>query len=326
MDEAHLRVISAGPLTTVQDLGRPGWAHLGVTGSGAADAGALALANRLVGNAENAPGLEVILGGFAAQAGGRPLLIAVTGARCPVTIGGRPCPSRALLDLGAGEVLALGAARHGLRCYVAVRGGLGVVPQLGSAATDLLGGLGPAPVADADVLPVSSRWIAGWPVTDLAPGPGDPQPGDVVQLIAMPGPREHVLGPPGLAGLAGQEWRTGQDSDRVGVRLLGRPLPLRSGSGVGTGSGAGSDAATVPSEPVVRGAVQLPPSGQPVLFLADHPVTGGYPVIAVLTRRSADAAAQLRPGDPVRIRLTGRPHWADPADPLSPADSLPVTQ
>jgi biotin-dependent carboxylase-like uncharacterized protein len=312
-------------LTLVQDLGRPGWAHLGVTRSGAADRGAFALANRLVANVEHAPGLEVTLGGLALQAQEGTVQFAVTGASCPITVAGRPSPARALLTLAPGEVLELGPARHGLRCYLAVRGGLDVVPQLGSCATDVLSGLGPAPLADGDTLVVCSAersWASGWPVTDLAPGPGVYAAGvrapgiraagvrvpglradDVVQLLAVPGPRDDLLAGAGLAELTRRDWQAGQDSDRVGVRLRGEPLPMTAGSG------------HLRSEPVVRGAVQVPPSGQPVLFLADHPVTGGYPVIAVLTERSADAAAQLRPGDQVRIAVTARPAWGSDRTP-----------
>ena len=299
---SNLRVLSAGPLTTVQDLGRPGWAHLGVTGSGAADRSAFRLSNRLVANAESAPALEITAGGLRVAVEDGPLLVAVTGAHCPITVGGSGRPHRALLSLRPGDVLQLGSAQQGLRAYLAVRGGFAVPKQLGSSATDTLSGLGPAALTDGDVLPVLSGeegFARGWPVTEIAPGPDDEWPADVVTLTAIPGPRDAILSAP--AQLIGQLWQVSEQSDRVGLRLQGAAVRVA------------EDAGRLPSEPVVRGAVQLPPGGQPMIFLADHPVTGGYPVVAVLTPRSADAAAQLRPGDRVRLELTRRPAWADPA-------------
>ncbi len=294
-----LRVVSAGVLTTVQDLGRPGWAHLGVTRSGAADRAALRLANRLVGNAEDAPAFEVTLGGLAVRAEGGPMLAAVTGAPCPITIAGTGQPHRAVLTLGAGDVLRLASAPRGLRAYLAVRGGLDVPAELGSRSADVLSGLGPAPLHDGDVIQIgygATSFARGWPVTEVAPGAWTEGPGDVVTLTAIPGPREGVL--TGWQ-LTDQTWQVSENSDRVGVRLQGTPLTVQAGAG------------QLPSEPVVRGAVQVPPGGEPVLFLADHPVTGGYPVVAVLTQASADQAAQLRPGDRVRVVLARRPAWAD---------------
>lgn len=297
-----LRVLTAGPLTTVQDHGRPGWAHVGVTRSGAADRSAFRLANRLVANEEAAPALEITLGGVTLQADGGPLLVAVTGAPCPISVGGRAQAHRALFSLEPGDVLHLARAPTGLRAYLAVRGGLDVPAQLGSSATDVLSGLGPAPLKDGDVLQVRSgatSFARGWPVTDVAPGRWDAGLKDVVTLTAIPGPRERALSHTGAAGLTDQVWQVSQNSDRVGVRLCGAAVALAPGSG------------ELRSEPVVRGAVQVPPGGEPVLFMADHPVTGGYPVVAVLTQESADLAAQLRPGDHVRIQLGVRPGWAD---------------
>jgi biotin-dependent carboxylase-like uncharacterized protein len=296
-----LRVLATGPLTTVQDLGRPGWAHLGVTPSGAADRSAFRLANRLVANAEAAPALEVTLGGLAVKAEGGPLLVAVTGAHCPITIDGTDQPHRALLILEPGAVLRLGQAPVGLRGYLAVRGGLKVSAQLGSSATDMLSGLGPAPLQRDDVLQIHSgagSFARGWPVTEVAPGSWDEGLGGVATLTAIPGPRDGVL-TGSLGQLTDAIWQVSENSDRVGVRLLGPALTVS------------GDAAQLPSEPVVRGAVQVPPGGEPVLFMADHPVTGGYPAVAVLTERSADRAAQLRPGDRVRMHLAARPGWAD---------------
>ncbi len=122
-----------------------------------------------------------------------------------------------------------------------------------------------------------------------------------VSLIAVPGPRDDALtGAGALEQFTGQRWQVSENSDRVGVRLAGGALRMAEGTG------------QQPSEPAVRGAIQIPPDGQPVIFLADHPVTGGYPVVAVLTEHSCDLAAQLRPGDGVRIQVSAKPAWADP--------------
>ena len=278
-----LTVLATGPLTTVQDDGRPGQAALGVGRSGACDRGSAALANRLVGNPATAAVLEVTLGGLAVRAEGD-LLVVTTGARCP------GAPHAAPSILRAGQELRLGAPDSGLRSYLAVRGGIDVPPVLGSRATDLLSGLGPAVVAAGDVLPVGQP-SAALPGVDLAPV-ADP-PAHEVSVAVSPGPRADWFGAAGWAALTGQAWRVTSESNRVGLRLDGPPLTrLREGE--------------LPSEGMVRGALQMPPSGAPVLFLADHPTTGGYPVIgyvADLPRSSdVDRCAQLRPGQSVRFR------------------------
>ncbi|WFR66367.1 biotin-dependent carboxyltransferase family protein [Curtobacterium flaccumfaciens] len=180
----------------------------------------------------------------------------------------------------------------GLRAYLAVRGGFAVDPVLGSRSWDSLARLGPAPLAAGDVLPVGGDAEA-WPLVDAVAPPLVPAPGEPVVLDAVPGPRDGWFTPEWRTLLTDQAHRVTPDSDRVGVRTTaGRPL---------------SRAITreLPSEGVETGSLQVPPDGHPILFLADHPVTGGYPVVAVLTPASVDRAAQLRPGDPVRFRITG---------------------
>ena len=279
-----LTVLATGPLTTVQDLGRPGHAAIGVTCSGAADATAAALANRLVGNRPRAALLEVTAGGLRVRAG-RTVLVAATGAPAPVEIDGRAAPFAAPTSLPAGSVLALGLPRQGLRTYLAVRGGIDVPPVLGSRSTDTLSGLGPPPVAAGALLPVGD--LAGEePFVDVAPvGP----PPDRPVLRVLPGPRRDWLADAAWRAFTTQEWRVGSASDRGGLRLTG-PRLVRARDG------------ELPSEGLVPGAVQVPPDGAPVLFLADHPVTGGYPVLAVVVTSDLPLAAQLRPGDGVRFR------------------------
>ncbi|MCZ2820642.1 biotin-dependent carboxyltransferase family protein [Modestobacter sp. VKM Ac-2977] len=278
-----LTVLATGPLTTVQDLGRPGQAALGIGRSGACDRASAALANRLVGNRANAAVLEVTFGGLTLRAEAD-LLVVTTGARCP----GAPHAAPTLLRRG--QELRLGPPASGLRTYLGVRGGIAVPPVLGSRATDLLAGLGPAVIATGDVLPVGEP-VDPAPGVDLAPVP-EPTAGELTATV-LPGPRADWFGDAGWAALTGQAWTVTSESNRVGLRLDGAPLErLRAGE--------------LPSEGMVRGALQVPPSGLPVLFLADHPVTGGYPVIGYVTDADVDACAQLRPGQALRLR-PGRP-------------------
>ncbi|MGY1619275.1 biotin-dependent carboxyltransferase family protein [Geodermatophilus sp. SYSU D00691] len=279
-----LRVVAPGPLATVQDAGRTGWAGIGVPRSGAADRAAHDLANRLVGNRPGAATVEVTAGGLRVRAE-RALLVAVTGAPAPLTVDGRPAAGNAPLTLPAGAELALGVPPVGLRSYLAVRGGVDVPPVLGSRSTDRLSGLGPEPLRAGDLLPVG-RDAGEEPVVDVAPVAA---PSARPVLPVLPGPRRDWLTDEAWTRLVGAEWTVSADSDRVGLRL-GGPRLERARDG------------ELPSEGLVPGAVQVPPDGAPVLFLADHPVTGGYPVLAVVTTAGLPAAAQLRPGDVVRFR------------------------
>lgn len=284
-----LTVLDPGPLTTVQDFGRPGQAALGVGRSGACDRGAHRLANALVGNHPTLATLEVTLGGL--EVGVDDDVVVVTsGARCQMVVEGAdgswPAPHLAPFAVAAGQRLRLGTPAAGLRTYVAVRGGLDVEPVLGSRATDVLSGLGPPVVAAGAVLPVGST-PRPLPGVDVAPAP-EPTNDPLVVRVA-PGPRRDWFGDDAWALLTGQGWTVGSDSNRVGVRLNGEPLPrLREGELV--------------SEGMLRGALQVPPSGLPVLFLADHPVTGGYPVVAYVSDADVDRCAQLRPGQQLRFR------------------------
>jgi biotin-dependent carboxylase-like uncharacterized protein len=287
----ELEVLSTGPLALVEDLGRPGLAASGVGRSGAADRAALRLANRLVANPEDAAGIEVVFGGLAVRARGL-LTVALTGAAAPADVDGTPIGHNALILLRPGQVLRLDTPATGLRTYLAVRGGIAVEPVLGSRSTDVLAGLGPDKLAPGSVLPVGPE-PADLPLVDVAPVAGIP--GDTVLLRAVPGPRAGFLTDP--QALFRTTWTASARSDRVGMRLEGGRLE-RSGS------------EELPSEGMVRGAIQVPPGGEPVLFLADHPVTGGYPVGAVVVDQDVDRAAQVRPGQPVRFVPVPAP-WKD---------------
>ncbi|MDX3754937.1 5-oxoprolinase subunit C family protein [Streptomyces mirabilis] len=288
MTDRALAVVRAGALTTVQDRGRPGHAHLGVPRSGALDAPAAALANRLVGNPVESAVLETTLNGCAL----RPrsvVTVAVTGAPCPVTVGGRPAPWGAPVRVPAGALLDIGPARAGVRSYVAVAGGVAVDPVLGSRSTDLLSGLGPPPLRDGTVLPLG-RPDGMHTRVDVVPHPGPPSE---LVLRVTPGPRDDWFTVSALRTLATGTYRVSSASNRIGLRTEGPSLE-RTVSG------------ELPSEGMVLGAVQVPPDGRPVVFLADHPTTGGYPVIAVVRGADLPAAAQAIPGTPVRFMVVRR--------------------
>ena len=280
-----LRVLASGPLSTVQDLGRPGLSGIGIGASGAADLDAFGLANRLVGNDEAAAAVEVTLGGLVVRAT-RGLTVAVTGAPCPVTVDDRATAANSVLRVPAGSELRLGVPERGLRSYLAVRGGISVDPVLGSRSTDVLSGLGPAPLEAGQELPVGAA-PQRFPCLDQAPV--GHYPAEEVVLRVQPGPRADWFTAEAMETLLGSAYEVTAESNRVGMRLDGPPLER-------------ARTEELPSEGMVTGALQVPPAARPTLFLADHPVTGGYPVIAVVARSDVPKAAQARPGQRVRFR------------------------
>ncbi|MCC4248649.1 5-oxoprolinase/urea amidolyase family protein [Microbacterium testaceum] len=279
-----LRVLDAGPLATVQDLGRPGRAGLGVARSGVLDRAALRAANRLVGNAETAAGIEIVLGGFRARAE-RDTWVAVAGALADIRVDGHAVDAYAPLLVPAGSELSIGVAIAGARLVLAVRGGVAGAAALGSRATDVLASLGPAALVAGDAVVVGEA-PAPIPVVDAFPWS---VPGPVVEVGLAPGPRADWFAPAALRTLRDATWTVSGDADRVGIRLDGPALDrVRHDE--------------LPSEGMRPGALQVPPHGRPVVLLADGPVTGGYPVIAVVTDATLDRLAQVRPGDRVRFR------------------------
>ena len=358
--DGGLLVVIAGTQMTVQDLGRSGLAYLGVTRSGAADIPAHIHANALVGNDPEAATLEVTAGSCEVRAL-EDMLVAVTGARGPMWVGSVPAPFGSPMRLRAGQTLELGAPKHGLRSYIAVRGGIDVDPVLGSRATDVLSGLGPEPMRDGATVPIGSaiqidqagfdelrRLATAAPAARPAPAPAarpapapaasqgdmsaesDPkttlsspqQAGDanaapagdgvhtdatgtdtgelnpagasaVFNVRVRLGPRDDWFTPAACDALLSEPFEVSPDSNRVGVRLTGPALER-----------AHHD--ELESEGLMTGAVQVPTSGQPVIFLADHPVTGGYPVIAVVEPEDLPLVAQARPGDRVQFQVVTR--------------------
>lgn len=284
MSGVTLRVRGTGPLALVEDLGRPGASAIGVGRSGAADRAALRQANRALANPEGAAALEVTLGGLELEVAGGTAWFCVTGAPSPVSVDDRDVGPYALVSARPGQVLRLGLPPHGLRSYVAVRGGVDVPAVLGSRSHDVLAGIGPAPLADGDELPVGEP-PQGFPGVDVLPPPAF---SDDVLLTVVRGPRDEWV--EDVQTLVSSEWKASDESNRIGMRLTGAGLSHRDPD------------RQLRSEGACRGAIQVPPSGEPVLFLADHPVTGGYPVVAVVVDSDVDRAAQVRPGQAVRFR------------------------
>lgn len=290
-----LEILEPGLQTVFQDFGRPRQAQLGVSVSGAADHSALREGNELVGNNRDATALELGAGPFA----GRILtntVIALTGAPRPGTIvgplGTRDMPHAQAVRVDAGETLHLRTPTRGVRTMLSIRGGMAAPIVLGSMSRDTLAGLGPEPLQIGDrirVAPPSQRAVGFATVNakDL------PAPGDETELRIILGPRDHWFDAAGLETLCATRWEVSPRSDRVGVRLVGgnvrRAPEFRD--------------CELPSEGLTNGAIQVPPDGQPVLFLADHPLTGGYPVIGIVCESDLDRAAQLPPGSYIRFAV-----------------------
>lgn len=314
--EHAFEVVATGLQALFQDAGRPGQARQGVSASGALDATAFRVANQLLGNEADATVIELLHGGFALRALTR-TVVAVTGATGPLDLkdaSGAPLPAERHVPLAMepGDVLMVGAPERGLRSYLAVRGGFDVAPVLGSSATDTLAGVGPEPLRMGQGLAVGRRIRGAVDAAEagmakletLLPHLPDPVPSnsrgaDAVQRHAIVldlvlGPRTDWFDGESLELLQQQCWQVTQQSNRVGLRLLGEK-PLQ--------RAAGFQGRELPSEGTALGALQVPANGQPVLFLADHPLTGGYPVIGCVAPHHLDLAAQLPPGVFVRFKV-----------------------
>ena len=263
-----IEVVDAGLLATVQDHGRPGWAHVGVPRSGAVDPALADVVNRLVGNPDGVATIETV-GGLVVRAG-EPITVATDVEPVARTV--RP-----------GELVRIpvgGRQWH----YMAVRGSFDVEPVLGSRSTDTLSGLGPPALRSGDRLRVG-------PQPPVAPH-GETVPVRRLEPRArlLPGPRSDWFDGDPVLQMAHTAWRI-TSSSRVGVRLSGGDL-------------ARTVTAELPSEGLVRGAVQVPPDGDPIMMLADHPTTGGYPVVAVVHPDDVAVVAQASAGTFVRFTRT----------------------
>jgi KipI family sensor histidine kinase inhibitor len=278
-----------GLRTALQDGGRRGVAALGVPAAGPGDPYSFTLANRLVGNRDDACALEVTARGPRLLCL-NPVFVAVVGAAPDLLVNGQPVSPGRVVPLAAGQRLEVGSVRRGLRCYLAVSGGLVGTAVLGSCATDQLAGLGPGTLARG-----ATVWVAPMrpPLGDhLGDDPSQWASGDAVALRVVPGPHPEWFVPGAMAALASVRYRVEPASNRVGLRLVpeGAPPALLAG-----GSGE------LDSHGVVTGAVQVPPHGDPVILLPDHATMGGYPVVAVVATADHGLLGQCAPGAVVTL-------------------------
>ncbi|HOU15821.1 MAG TPA: biotin-dependent carboxyltransferase family protein [Anaerolineae bacterium] len=289
---AILEVLQPGALTTVQDAGRIGWARYGVPPSGPLDAAAFAAANALVGNPPDAAALEITLTGPTLRVE-RECLIAVCGAAFDVWVGTLPVPLWHAVYVRAGRLITFGARRSGARAYLAISGGIALPPFLGSQATYLPGGFGGLdgralragdrlPLGAAAVRDLAQRAGRVWPVERRPPYTSQPT------LRVILGPQDDYFTAEGLATFLTGAYQLTPEADRMGARLRGPSITHRGPTGI-------------VSDGVVAGSIQVPPDGQPIVMLADHQTTGGYPKIATVIRADLPLLAQCLPGDCVRF-------------------------
>ncbi len=287
-----IEVLAVGLPVLFQDLGRAGQANQGISVSGAVDRSSFKAANRLVGNPVGTPALEISLGGFRFRMRGRGVM-AVTGALAPITIAttaGKKLTAAhgEAIALDDGDIVSLGQPTAGMRSYLALRGGFDVTPVLGSAATDTLAQIGPAALGAGAVIGIHPPVLGSTVAAPELPAFDMPDTTETVVLDVVMGPRTDWFTQSAVENFLYQEWSVTPQSSRVGIRLSGEALERQ-------------NHAELPSEATVRGALQVPASGQPVLFLADHPLTGGYPVIANVARHHLDLAGQIPVGAKIRF-------------------------
>jgi antagonist of KipI len=285
-----IRVHAPGLFTTVQDLGRPGYGPLGISPAGAADPIALRLGNALLGNAPNAAALEMTLSGGVFEFE-EPASIALTGSDFGAVCDGRRLEPWRTHDIGARSVVRIGTTTSGARSYLCVRGGFEVNRWLGSASTHVpsgLGGFHGRALRKGDTLAVGASSI-GAPHKQVRP--------DVLAVLAprrtlrvTRGPHsdwfEHATG----RALAGNPYSVTEEANRMGLRLSGPALAMRSGGQMVT-------------EGVSLGAVQVPPAGQPIILFVDQQTTGGYPIVANVISADLRSVGQLRPRDEIRFEV-----------------------
>lgn len=291
-----LTVITPGPRTTVQDTGRQGYQHLGLSPGGAADLRAFRWANHLLGNAPDAACLEITFGGFQGTTD-QPLVLALTGADCRATVNGAPVGNWRTFAMVPGDRLTLSAPRKGLLSYLAVSGGWQTRSFCGSRSCVAREGLSDLGLlSSGDVLPAADTPTGAAPDGLLyrqVPDSLKPELAPDTALKVMPGPETDAFQPSDRARFIHGRYTIGEQSDRMGYRLDGPALPSTGG---------------VTSRGVCCGTVQIPGDGKPMVLLNDRQTIGGYPVLGTLPRLDCSRLAQKRPGEPVRFR------WSDVAE------------
>jgi antagonist of KipI len=288
---AALSVLRPGMLSTVQDRGRWGHQHLGVPVAGPMDWYSHTLANRLVGNRDDAATVEITLMGPELAAVDEDVACVVCGAEFEVSLGGRRCAPATPLVVRPGERLRFGSRARGARAFLAVAGGIAVPETLGSRATSLTSRMGPfggRALKAGDVLPVGAPDGAGMPA-----GSGLVLPVGGTRVRVISGPHDDWFTPHALETFAGARFIVTPESNRMGYRLAGPPL-------------AHAHGADILSDATPQGSIQVPASGQPILLMADRGTTGGYPKIATVITADLPLAGQLAPGDWIEFELCTR--------------------
>ena len=292
--QTAIEIVSVGLPVLFQDLGRSGLVHQGIGRSGAADRKSFAAANRLVGNPDNTVALEIPLGGLSFRMHGQGVM-AMTGAQARVSVATAEgaaieAPHHCAFAVEDGDLVTLGIATSGMRSYLAIRGGFYVDPVLKSCATDMLAQIGPEPLRVGEFISISNVQAGSHSAVALLQEPefAMPRAGETVRLDVVLGPRTDWFTPDAIESFLAQDWTVSLQSSRVGMRLEGDALER-------------SIVKELPSEATIRGAIQVPASGQPVLFLVDHPLTGGYPVIANIAGHHLDLAGQIPVGTRIRF-------------------------
>lgn len=288
---ASLEIVDCRPGATVQDQGRSNDSEYAISQSGAFDQTALAEGNRALGNAYAAAGIEITNGGFSCRARGHQI-VCLTGAEGPADIasGGDTWPVAwgEPIALNDGETLTIGSVQRGVRTYLAPRGGIAVEPVLGSRSFDSHSRIGPAPLSAGNIVSVGAprrnQVVVG-------PVPHRTQSEEQVSIRVSTGPRLESVGAQAYEDLLNRRWVVDSASSRTAIRLLGDPVRRE-------------HSPELPSEALVPGSIQLPPSSIPIVFGVDHPITGGYPVIAVVDEKDLDRLGQLRPGDSFVFEMT----------------------
>jgi biotin-dependent carboxylase-like uncharacterized protein len=297
-----MKIIQAGPLTTLQDAGRFGYMAFGFSPSGAMDDFSFKLANLLAGNDEETAALEITMGG-AVVFFDSPALIALTGADISPAVDGKPVPMNRALAVGAGSTLSSSFAAAGCRSYLAAAGGFAVTPVLGSRSTNLKAGIGGVmgrKLQRDDYIPLGDPGFPRDITKRVYEPPGGSaaactgaSPGEPVIVRIVPGPQEALFTPAGIRTFYSSVYTAARDSDRMGIRFEGPPV-----------ESGGTD---IISDGIPAGAVQIPSSGQPLVLMRDRQTVGGYAKIGVAASADLRYLAQLVPGMPARFeRVTLR--------------------
>jgi len=285
-----ISVLDPGFATTVQDLGRYGCAHLGISPSGAADSLAFRTANLMVGNHENAPALEMTLSGVRLKFG-ESAVISIAGAECSFEIDGNPVSRRQAVQIGSGAVLKCGRMSNGVRTYLAVQGGFDVPLVLGSASTNMVarfGGVQGRMLRKGDQLQIGTLPVRKARVLDVENMPRSGITGETTFRVTR-GVQQEWFAADALLTFFSQPFKVTEQCGRTGIRLVGERI-------------AALNTSQLLTDGIPLGAIQVPPEGQPIILFVDQQTTGGYPKIANVIAADMHLVGQLRPQDVVRFR------------------------